>query len=171
MNGKRKRKPLRQPCPFAVLAEGYLSADDNDAVVLGESDLDGPEFVISIDTCPASSTTGFGPLSETSLPPDTKVTLAKVVVNYLSLNALIRPFREIADFLSCEWPTSVEQSPKCMRVDEVELHITEKSKFPKIDMIHDSFRGFQLKVVAHYPRVFFLADESDLHSRALVLKG
>ena len=170
LNEKRRRKAPRQPCPFVVLAEGYLSADDNDTSVLGESDLDGPEFVISINTCPASSTTVFGPLSETGLPPDTKVTIAKVVINYLSLNALLRPVREIADFFSCEWPTSIELSRHCQRVDEVESHIDMKAKSLE-KTLHESFHGFQLRIVAHYPRVFFLADESDLHSRALVLKG
>ena len=171
MSRKSEKKTLPQPCPFVVLAEGYLSADDNDVVVHEASDLDGPEFVISVDVCPASSTNGFLPQSETALPPNTKVTVAKVVINYLSLNAIIRPFREIADFLSCAWPIRSKITPQYQRVDKIELHTTEKKKSPDIDKMYDSVQGFQLKVVAHYPRVFFLADESDLNSRALVLKG
>lgn len=165
---KQKQKPLKQSCPFVVLTEGYMPADVSD---LGQSGRDGPEFVVSIDTCPAVSTTGFGPLSGAGLPSDTQVTIAKVVVNYLSFNALVRPFQEIAAFFSCEWPNSVKNCPKLTKVDEVESRINEKLKGRKNDLIHDFFQGFQLKVVAHYPRVFFLADESDLHSRALVLKG
>jgi hypothetical protein len=172
---KKEKKALPQPCPFVVLAEGYLSADDDQAMVgnevRGESDLDGPEFVISVDICPAASTNGFLPLSETALPPNTKVTVAKVVINYLSLNAIIRPFQEIADFLSCAWSIRSEISQQYHRLDKPEQHASEKKKSPDNDEMKDHLRGFQLKVVAHYPRVFFLADESDLNSRALVLKG
>lgn len=169
--GNRKKNPIPQPCPFVVLAEGYLSAEENDAVVVGESDLEGPEFVISIDRCPASSTNEFRPLSETGLPPDTKVTVAKVVINYLSLNAISRPFREFAAFFSCAWPTSLENTSQCQSENEIDPQSAKKKKTADDGIVRDSFRGFQLKVVANYPRVFFLADESDLHSRALVLKG
>ncbi len=172
VSGKeRKKKALLQPCPFVVLAEGYLSGDENDSVVREELDKDGPEFVISVDTCPASSTNGFLPNSETALPPETKVTVAKVVVNYLSLNAIVRPFREIADFFSCTWPVRSDISPRHQTPNKIEPHTTEKKKPPDTDKAGDSLRGLQLKVVAHYPRIFFLADESDLNSRALVLKG
>eukprot|EP00536_Pseudo-nitzschia_multiseries_P004057 jgi/Psemu1/323294/estExt_fgenesh1_pg.C_650034 len=169
LGGRRKKKAIRQPCPFVVLAEGYVPADD-DAVALEDSERNGPEFVISVDKCPASSTNGFQPLSETRLPPDTKVTVAKVVINYLSFNAIARPFRETADFLSCAWPTSLE-TLQCQGVNEIETPIAQKKQDLDADVKHDSSQGFELKVVANYPRVFFLADESDLHSRALVLKG
>lgn len=171
LSRERKKKALLQPCPFVVLAEGYLSSDNNDTVVLEESDLDGPEFVISVDICPASSTNGFLPLSGTALPPETKVTVAKVVINYLSLNAIIRPFREIADFFACAWPIRSEISPRSQSTNKTELNTTEKKKSPENEKLNYSLKGLQLKVVAHYPRVFFLADESDLNSRALVLKG
>ncbi len=167
---KSTKKTLLQPCPFVVLAEGYLSADENDSVVREEFDQDGPEFVISVDTCPASSANGFLPNSETELPPETKVTVAKVVVNHLSLNAILRPFREIADFFSCTWPVRSDISSRQQTVNKNEMH-TERKKASDNGKPTDSLQGLQLKVVAHYPRVFFLADESDLNSRALVLKG
>ena len=127
--------------------------------------------MISVDSCPASSTNGFSPQSETALPPETKVTVAKVVINYLSLNAITRPFREIADFLSCAWPIRSDISSLYHKVSNSEFNATGKKKPTESDKAKNSLRGFQLKVVAHYPRVFFLADESDLNSRALVLKG
>jgi hypothetical protein len=161
---------IRQPCPFYVLAEGYKSSSDEG---LEESSADGPQFVVTVDACPASSTTGFGSLSECGLPPDTKVTVARIVINYLSLNALIRPFREIVDFLSCEWPSqsgavslvseaSGENEAKFIAV----MATSSDDRIPKT-----ASRGFQLKLVAHYPRIFFLADESDANSRALVMRG
>lgn len=168
---ERKKKALPQPCPFVVLAEGYLSPGDNDTLEHEESDLDGPDFVISVDSCPASSTNGFSPDSETALPPETKVTVAKVVINYLSLNAITRPFREIADFFSCAWPIRSDISSRYHRVSKSVENTTGKKKSTESHKGKNSLRGIQLKVVAHYPRVFFLADESDLNSRALVLKG
>lgn len=168
---ERKKKAIRQPCPFVVLAEGYLSSGHNDTPVHEESDLDGPDFVISVDSCPASSTNGFVAQSETALPPETKVTVAKVVINYLSLTAITRPFREIADFLSCTWPIRSDLSSRFHKVSKSEFNTTGKRKAIETDKRRNSLQGFQLKVVAHYPRVFFIADESDLNSRALVLKG
>ena len=166
-----KKRVIPQPCPFVVLAEGYLSMDDNHANESEESDLEGPEVVISIDICPASSTNGFLPLTETALPPDTKVTMAKIVINYLSFNAIIRPFRDIADFLACAWPIRSHISTPHQNMNKSEQCTSDKKTSPDNKKFHDSLQGFQLKVVAHYPRIFFLADESDLNSRALVLKG
>lgn len=169
--GKGNLRGTRQPCPFYVLAEGYKSSRDDGLV---ESSAEGPQFVVTVDTCPASSTTGFGLLSDCGLPADTKVTVARIVINYLSLNALIRPFREIVGFLSCEWPSQRGHAPKSVsnkpRKDETKYTAsTETSK--DVDVSMTSSRGVQIKLVAHYPRVFFLADESDAHSRALVLRG
>ncbi|KAG7345960.1 vacuolar-sorting-associated protein 13 C-terminal domain containing protein [Nitzschia inconspicua] len=128
-----KRKNLRKPCPFRVLVEGYDASEDK--ADEPSPTTAGPQFVTSIDICPASSTTGFGSISESGLPPDSKVTVARIVINHLSVNAL----------------------PDTVVTDD---------NIPKA-----SGSGFELKLVAHYPKVFFLADESDLHSRALVLRG
>lgn len=165
-----KLRGIRQPCPFYVLAEGYDSSSDGGMV---DSGAKGPQFVVTVDTCPASSTTGFGSLSECGLPPETKVTVARIVINYLSLNALIRPFREIVDYLTCEWPLpngEVTRVDRDSGKDETKLP-KATAVLPNDDYEKAANRGFQLKLVAHYPRVFFLADESDAHSRALVLRG
>jgi hypothetical protein len=76
--------------------------------------------------------------------------------------------KEAFSFLACDWlvgkhtrlnlyTDGVEQ-PKRFKSPEVAESVTKNDEF-------------QLKIVAHYPRVFFLADESDEHSRALVLRG
>jgi hypothetical protein len=86
------------------------------------------------------------------------------------MNALIRPFKEIVAFLSCEWPTEEgipRVSPEANTEKDGTADESEKTTVP--DEVLS--RGFQLKLVAHYPRVFFLADENDPHSRALVLRG
>ena len=171
--GNGNFRSIRQPCPFYVLAEGYKSSGDETMV---ESSADGPQFVVTLDTCPASSTTGFGSLSECGLPSDTKVTVARIVINYLSLNALSRPFREIVGFLSCEWPTQRGHALRAPGIsaesEKDETKVTAAMEISNADDVSTtSSRGIQIKLVAHYPRVFFLADESDAHSRALVLRG
>jgi hypothetical protein len=170
MSAKQKSKGLRRPCPFHVLAEGYSSTKE-DGDFAREGDDDGPQFVLSVDTCPASSTSGFGSLSECGLPPESKVTIARIVINYLSVNALVRPFREIADFLSCKWPVPDEEVGLPSRNAELENKLVEKVRAHNDKIVPTSAKGFQLRLVAHYPRVFFLADESDANSRALVLRG
>ena len=134
-----------------------------------------PQLLITVDTCSPSSAglTNEDPLASTEDAGD-KIILARMVFNYLSINALIRPMREIVAFLTCSWSLNRtdQGSSNAGALSEGETSL-EKS----VDQFEEyarpgSFRhGLQLKVVAHYPRVFFLADESDPLSRALVLRG
>lgn len=160
-----KRRLLREPCPFHVLVEGYgATTDDFD---LSSSTMTGPQFVASFDTCPASSTTGFGSLSESGLPPDSKVTVARIVINHLSVNALVRPYQEIVEFLTVKWDSEGKEKPSFLELRKIPDPITPVEE----GAVVASGRGLELKLVAHYPKIFFLADESDSHSRALVLRG
>ena len=173
---KAKRKSPRQPCPFHVLAEGY-APDDEKVASSSRPDgaADGPQFVVTVDRCPASSTGVIGSLSDYQLPRDSKVTVARVVVNFLSVNAMIRPFKEIVAFLSCQWPSrySHKISPTEPGEEKKEINsgVTDDEIETRTTPNRGESRGFQLKLVAHYPRLFFLADEGDPHSRALVLRG
>lgn len=91
-----------------------------------------------------------------------KVTEARVVINYLSVNPLIRPLRDIVSFMTCSW----SRGEKSLKI------VGSPGTTPEIAVNGgQSSSGFQVKLVAHYPRVFFVADESDPHSRALVLRG
>ena len=167
---------LRQPCPFSVLAEGYTPSnnDGSDGAEVSGSDEGGPQLVVTVDRCPATSAGAIGSHAECQMPKDSKVTIARIVVNYLSVNALIRPFQEIMAFLSCAWPTNnvCTRPVPSIRGGLSRIKITTETEGMKRDnsSIPES-SGLQLKLVAHYPRVFFLADESDAHSRALVLRG
>jgi hypothetical protein len=164
---KSKPKLPRQPCPFYVLAEGY--AADKNLNSSNEAE-DAPQFVVTVDRCPASSAGAIGSLAESELPDESKVTVARVVINYLTLNALIRPFKEIGGFLSCEWPSSYGQP--CIKPAEPD-HPGTTASSTKYNQTNEKAlgHGFQVKLVAHYPRIFFLADECDPHTRALVLRG
>jgi hypothetical protein len=170
-NDVGKTNGLRQPCPFHVLAEGYTSSKEYDSLEKSDTDHE-PQFVVTIDTCPASSSSTFGSLSECGLSPETTVTTARIVINYLSVNAMVRPFREIVDFLTCKWPTPFDEAPTCSRaVQHSSSEECRDNQESASVVTKNRSSGFQLKLVAHYPRVFFLADESDAHSRALVLRG
>jgi hypothetical protein len=134
-------------------------------------------------------------MSESQHNEKSKVTVARVVVNYLSLNALVRPIMETAAFISCKWRAPVlEHQPEANEV--IKPHSEENAAgTPSDDQLSETGSvpsqpengrlyaaskevknlpnksGFQIKVVAHYPRVFLVADESDPYSRALVLRG
>lgn len=175
-SGQRStRKGLRQPCPFYVLAEGYSPTEADGGNDRPKSDhRDGPQFVVTVDRCAASSVGAVGSLADSDLPPDSNVTVARIVINYLSMNALVRPFKEVAEFFSCDWPTHsvVGQISRNKMTEKIE-GVPNDEKVAKGKGPYDTSRsrGFQLKLVAHYPRIFFLANESDIHSRALVLRG
>lgn len=168
---KAKQKAIRQPCPFHVLVEGYSPLENAGSRTM-ESSADDPQFVVNVDRCSAGSAVAAGSLKDCELPLDAKVTVAKVVINNLSVNALVRPFKEIAAFLSCEWRTKASQELSAIDVEKNESFSSETIVNTKpANLVVLQNQGLQLKLVAHYPRVFFLADESDPHSRALVLRG
>jgi hypothetical protein len=157
----------RNPCAFSVIAEGYTSVENEGT---GSSSLDRdqhePQLVLTVDTCPASAVESMG----STIPNDIegeRVTIARMVINYLSVNAMIRPLREIVSFLTCAWsPDKVEPSPETKKAG-----INMEGGENGVVKVSKASSGFQLKLVAHYPRIFFLADESDPRSRALVLRG
>ena len=167
-----QRNGLRQPCPFHVLVEGYSETEEN-VISSSAHTTDNPQIVVNVDRCSASSAGARGALEECELPMDSKVTIAKVVVNNLSINALLRPFEEVAAFLSCEWQTKMDHVQTEHEEERKNFISQEQTSDKPLDTKSQGKKnqGFQLKLVAHYPRVFFLADESDPHSRALVLRG
>ena len=160
---------LRNPSAFSVIVEGYAPAEA-DAAMSGPSNQDqpDPQLVLTVDTCPASAVGSIGSPFANEFQTE-QVTVARMVINYLSVNAMIRPLREIISFLSCAWSPNNEPVVSVTKTGankppgaETSSNNSNKSK---------SSSGFQLKLVAHYPRIFFVADESDAHSRALVLRG
>lgn len=155
----------RKSCAFSVLFEGYNSTEkDQDTV-------DSPQLVLSFDLSPRSSP------------------VARVVVDYLSMNVLVRPLLEIFEFLSCAWPLQTiadSAKPRGLMPEPkrsnnstpiTKLNSRENFFWKTVNEESDEFlneddgSGFQVKLVAHYPRIFLLADESDASTRALVLRG
>lgn len=167
------RRASRMPSAFSVIAEGYESSKV-DALSSGSADDSNtdPQLVITVDTCPASSIGNVG-MQSLAAKENEKVTVARIVLNFLGVNVLIRPLREIVSFLTCAWPTeeslhieSTEKDGNQSRGDDEEPIRVETET-----QTSTKNTGFQVKLVAHYPRLFFVADESNPNSRALVLRG
>ena len=155
---------IRSPSAFCVLAEGYSPTDQ-----LESGHTNDAQLVVTVDTCPASSTGSVGTIQTIDIGAE-KVTIARIVVNHLSVNALVRPLQDIVSFLSSAWPLPVEDTLSSSPLSTKEEMATISS--PSLTCMPDTrSSSFQLKVVAHYPRIFFVADESDARSRALVLRG
>lgn len=168
---KGNGKGPRRPCPFYVIAEGYAPDDEgNRTTHSGQGKQDGPQFVVTVERCPASSARSTGSIADLELPRDSMVNIAGIVVNFLSLNVLIRPLKEALAFVACEWPLPRHHKMNSVQETEDGGHAKHSTSSATVGKIGKS-EGLQLKLVANYPRIFFLADESDEHSRALVLRG
>ena len=134
-----QEQPAQQPVNCSVLVEGYS----------GGSNAFDSQIVVTLDKAASNSS-------------------ISVVVNYLSLAALIRPIEEIAAFFACDFPAT---SPAALFPNETGL--THSSDVASNDQNRDSSdeQQLQLRFVLHYPRLIFAADENDVNSRALVLQG
>lgn len=86
------------------------------------------------------------------------------VVSFLSVAAFVGPTRDLVQFLSCKWPILSADYPPTRMVSEKTPTIESKISVA-------APRQWNLRFVLHYPRLLFAADESDPHSRALVVRG
>ena len=142
-------KKFRNPSAFCVLAEGYSASSQPDG---GTTDSDA-QLVVTVDTCPASSIGSVGSIPSIDLGSE-KVTIARVVVNHLSVNALVRPIREIGSFLACAWPNPRADLSSALVSASKDDEAALSSAYLK-NKSDTKSSGFQLKLVAHYPRIFF----------------
>lgn len=183
---KERRRRVRKPSAFSVLAEGYQPpiTEQNKASSVSSSGQSDPQVIVSIETRPSSHVATFKEAEDDSVDIDgsntSTTTVARVVINYLSLCALMPPLVETAEFFSASWSTTCNGVKKSF--DEVQDIRPDVSA---LDMDTDSSAsrdeskkarsglggGIHIKLVAQYPRMFLLADESDPHTRALVLRG
>ena len=186
---KERRRRVRKPSAFSVLAEGYEppTNEQNGASNVSSSGRRDPQVIVSIETRPSSRMAALEKADDDSIDVDgsnlSTTTVARVVINYLSLCALMPPLVETAEFFSVSWSTTSNNANKSF--DEVQDSI--RPDVSALDMEPDSSAsrdeskkagsgsgsggGIHIKLVAQYPRIFLLADESDPHTRALVLRG
>jgi len=84
-----------------------------------------------------------------------------LVFNQVVVNLLIQPMVEITEFIKGRWTPDREEAPRPRPVAKGDESSNSEPKN----------NNFKIKVSAHNPRFFLLADETDVHSRALVLRG
>lgn len=144
-----KRAP-RNPCAFSVIAEGYTSAENEGASSISvDRNQHEPQLVLTVDTCPASAVGSIGSTIPSDIETE-RVTIARMVINYLSVNAMIRPLREIVSFLTCAW--SPNQAESFSGTKKTDINVTGDDN--NVVKVSKASSGFQLKLVAHYPRLF-----------------
>jgi hypothetical protein len=95
---------------------------------------------------------------------------AVMVVNYLSVTAFVAPLDDLVQFFSCNWPVLVPVEQLSVIDSNVNVPDLEAG-LERPDTPRQRHYDLQLRFVAHYPRLIFAADESDPHSRALVIQG
>jgi hypothetical protein len=99
--------------------------------------------------------------------PGSEETNVSIVINYLSLTALLQPLEHAIAFGTCRWGKNGDKqeigSVDHLLGEQVEESTTRKSMY--LSTIT------RLKLVLHHPRFIFPAEEEELNSRALVLQG
>lgn len=137
--------------PHSVLIEGYSTPNDRDHF--------DSQVVITMDR-------------NSSSPDDVNVS---ILVNYLSVAALLRPLEEVLAFFSCTWTVSSQLLSSNVKAGLLDDDQSEGSllDIPKSRENASNTPGkrLKLKFVLHYARFIFAVDERDCHSRALVLEG
>jgi hypothetical protein len=171
-----QRTKLRNPSAFTVIAKGYNCHDPDGNIIQKD-----PQLIISIDTN-ASSSSDID-LSGLKIGVDSEnilITSVRITLNRMNINPLIKPLREIADFMSGNWSNETTCSVVESR-DESILYDGDVPD-PKTDNLEETlqikpkelsrkFRGMNISIITNYPRVFLVADETDQFTRALVLRG
>lgn len=129
----------------SVLVEGYTEQS--------QKDMFDSQFVMNIHR--GESTSG-----------DTAVS---VVVNYLSVALLRRPIEDVVSFLSRGWSLHPDTEHAQSDAEILPNHPNHSTK--QTTRMKETQRGMALKLSLHYPRFIFVADETEQHSRAIVLEG
>jgi hypothetical protein len=137
---------------FSILVDGY-SPPEREGASIGSENVDA-QVIVTVNR-------------HTSSPSDVKVS---VLINYLSIAALARPFEEIVDFSLRKWPCSILARTRREETESLDGNVGDSLE-EKSDAASASTRSFQVKFVLHYPRLILVADESDPHSRGLVVRG
>jgi hypothetical protein len=148
----REERKDELPSAFSILVDGY-SPPEKEGASTGSGNVDA-QVIVSVNRHNAS-------------PGDVKVS---ILINYLSIAALARPFEEIADFLLRRWPVSSLAPKRREEKEPVDGNVGDPLK-DNSDAVSASKRSFEVKFVLHYPRLILVADESDPHSRGLVVRG
>ncbi len=171
MNENKQVLNTRKSCAFSVIAEGYVPLQE-DQSTLGnfsgtslQSDAD-PQVSIGVDT------------AVKNLKDDSDSMVARLTVNCLNLNPLQKPLIELAEFFTCSWskplPTDIPTHTRNQHEkNHYECSVKKESKMEKskVEISEKGPKKLVIKLVAQYPQIFLLADDSDIFTKALVLRG
>jgi hypothetical protein len=94
--------------------------------------------------------------------------MAQVFINNLNIKPLDRSIKEVVDCFSCAWHK--KHTHKIGLVDDMMPRSLLKPEKQR-QQVEPLFKRFELCITAHYPTIFFFADETDPLTRALVLRG
>ena len=162
--GRVGRRELRSPGkpldPFqahdfaTVLLQGYTSPNKQE--IGGSFD---SQIVVKVDR---------------EAPPS-GITKVVVVVSFLSIAPMVGPLRDVVDFVTCEWGESAYFESDTRRTESL---VCDGRTVPESEMTTPSettksthHRVWRVQFISHYPRLVFAADDNDLQSKALVLRG
>jgi hypothetical protein len=171
-----QRTRARNPSAFTVIAKGYYyCVADGD---ITKQLLKDPQLIISFDTNKSSSSDiDINGLNIGVDNKNTLMTSVRITLNHMNINPLIRPLREIADFISGTWTIeySFHESRHLSTLEggDVVSKINQSEEALKVqpEALTRKFRGMNISIITNYPRVFLVADETDQFTRALVLRG
>jgi hypothetical protein len=127
---------------YNVIVEGYTAPD--------KSDRFDSQVVVTADSTGSESSVSF-------------------VVNRLSVAALLKPMEELIAFLGCEWNLESHLPTKMSKTEIAETNTENLDQSGGVSAPRAP-HSLQLKLVLHFPRLIFVADESNKKSRALVLE-
>jgi hypothetical protein len=140
------------PSAFSILVDGY-SPPEKEGASAGSGNVDA-QIIVTVNR-------------HTSSPGDVKVS---VLINYLSIAALACPFQEIVAFSLRRWPCPILARTRREETESLDGNVGDSLE-DKSDGVSASTKSFEVKLVLHYPRLILVADESDPHSRGLVVRG
>ena len=136
---------------FAILVDGYSPSEDTENATTTTEQFDS-QLVLNFDRAHGQ---------------DAKLS---ILINYISVTFLVRPFVDIVAFITRSWPHDLQQSTVGAESDSLDGHVGESLEEAR-DAIRSEDTSFHFKFVLHYPRLIFVANETDPHSQGLVLRG
>ena len=140
------------PMPIAIMVEGYSSSEQPTSGSLGNGE--DTQIMARLDRPRV----------------DSRETRISVVISRLSITALFRPLQELAEFSAKAWTIPVEKNTNIGKPC-AQTRREDSQTAPNGRATDKPHLPVSIRVVLHYPRIMFVADDGDPHSRALILRG
>jgi hypothetical protein len=146
------RKKYRTTDSLSVLAEGYLAQQAN---ADKESEVQS-HLVVKIDR--ESVSTG-----------DINII---IIISFLSVTAFVEPLQELMSFVTGKWSDTTPSEGLLSQALPFDVSVNEDTSSKHSEPWYSSIKSeIKVRLVSHYARLIFAAEESDPHSRSLMLRG